>query len=223
MSIFHSVFNIILHLDPATLSAFMKEYGFFAFIVMFLIIFCETGLVITPFLPGDSLIFAVGALVSLKVMAGWPILIALIAAAILGNVLNYRIGRLLSGKIINREKIKFIKMEYIDETHRFFEKYGASTIIITRFMPIIRTFTPFVAGVGEMPYGKFLIYNAIGGTAWACFFFLCGFFFGTIPAVSSHFSMVVMGIILVSLIPAVVIFLRKSLGKRKANIKKSEE
>ena len=214
MSIFHSLVNVILHLNPDTLGQFMNSYGTIAYVVLFLIIFCETGLVVTPFLPGDSLIFAAGTLAAFGVM-GWPALVMLIFAAVLGNMLNYQIGRSLSIKVNKRQKLRLIKTEHIDETKVFFEKYGAATIIITRFMPIIRTFAPFVAGVGEMRYRKFFVYNAIGGIAWATSFFVFGFFFGKIPAVSEHFSLVVIAIVLVSVTPAVVIFLKKAIAKKK--------
>jgi membrane-associated protein len=214
MSIFQSLVNVILHLNPDTLGQFMNSYGTIAYVVLFLIIFCETGLVVTPFLPGDSLIFAAGTLAAFGVM-GWPTLAMLIAAAVLGNMLNYQIGRSLSIQVNGHQKLKFIKTEHIDETKVFFEKYGAATIIITRFMPIIRTFAPFVAGVGEMKYRKFFIYNAIGGITWATSFFVFGFFFGKIPAVSEHFSLVVVAIVLVSLIPAVVLFFKKAIAKNK--------
>lgn len=214
MSIFHSLVNVILHLNPDTLGQFMNSYGTIAYVVLFLIIFCETGLVVTPFLPGDSLIFAAGTLAAFGVM-GWPALVMLIFAAVLGNMLNYQIGRSLSIKVNKRQKLRLIKTEHIDETKVFFEKYGAATIIITRFMPIIRTFAPFVAGVGEMKYRKFFVYNAIGGIAWATSFFVFGFFFGKIPAVSEHFSLVVIAIVLVSVTPAVVIFLKKAIAKKK--------
>jgi membrane-associated protein len=222
MSIIQSLINVILHLNPATLSAFMNEYGVLAYITIFLIIFCETGLVVTPFLPGDSLVFVVGTLAAIHIM-GWPALVMLIFAAILGNMLNYQIGKAFSGRVNKRQKIKFIKMEYIDDTRRFFVKYGALTIIITRFMPIIRTFAPFVAGVGNMPYRKFFTFNALGGIAWASFFYFCGLLFGQIPAVSEHFSFVVVGIVLVSVLPAVVIFLKKAVDRRKTAVKTPEE
>jgi membrane-associated protein len=227
MSILQSLFNVILHLDAKTLGEFMSHYGIYAFIMLFLIIFCETGLVVTPFLPGDSLIFAAGAVAASTLSAnhlmGWPLIIMLMAAAILGNMVNYSIGKTLSERVNKRQKIKFIKMEYIDDTRKFFEKYGALTIIITRFMPIIRTFTPFVAGVGEMKYRRFFTYNAIGGIAWVSFFFSIGYFFGTIPFVQQHFSLVVIGIVLVSVMPAVVIFLKKFIGRRKKEIRTPEE
>ncbi|HEX3027633.1 MAG TPA: DedA family protein [Clostridia bacterium] len=206
MSGIQLVIEVFLHLDKH-LGTFMGQYGVLAYVALFLIIFCETGLVVTPFLPGDSLIFAAGALAAAGIMTPYVVLL-LIAAAILGNTVNYEIGRFLSEKIQRRENIRFIKMEYIDRTHRFFEKYGGITIIITRFVPIIRTFSPFVAGVGKMPYKRFLSFNAIGGISWATLFFVVGYFFGNLPFVKSHFSFIVIGIILVSLLPAVIAFFK---------------
>jgi membrane-associated protein len=206
MATLQFILDVFLHLDKH-LQAFMGQYGLFAYVALFLVIFCETGLVVTPFLPGDSLIFAAGALAATGIMGKWTVLM-LIAAAILGNVVNYEIGRHLSERIQRREKVRFIKQEYLDRTHRFFEKYGGLTIIITRFVPIVRTFAPFVAGVGKMPYRRFLSFNAVGGISWACLFFFGGYFFGNLPAVKNHFSFVVLGIIAISLVPAVVAFFR---------------
>lgn len=214
MSGIQFIIDVFLHLDKH-LSAFMTQYGTPVYILLFLIIFCETGLVVTPFLPGDSLIFASGALAAAGIM-GWGALPMFIAAAILGNIVNYQIGRFLSDKVRSKQQIKFIKREYLDRTQKFFDKHGGATIIITRFMPILRTFSPFVAGVGYMPYRRFLLYNAVGGTSWAIVFFLIGVLFGNMPVVQNHFSLIVIGIIIVSLIPAVVAFLKgkTSSGKK---------
>jgi membrane-associated protein len=195
----------------------MQHYGFAVYIILFIAIFCETGLVITPFLPGDSLIFASGALAAIPGGMSWVALPLFIIAAITGNMLNYQIGHFFSERVRSRKKIRFIKQEYIDRTEKFFDKHGGATIIITRFMPILRTFSPFVAGVGEMPYLRFLLFNAISGISWASAFFLIGLFFGNMPYVSSHFSFIVVGIVFISLIPAVVAFLqsRRSMQTRK--------
>lgn len=194
----------------------MSHYGAFAYVVLFLVIFCETGLVVTPFLPGDSLIFATGALAAKGIM-GWETLILLCIAAVTGNMLNYSIGRFLSERVRGRQKLKLIKQEYIDKTQSFFNKYGGLTIIITRFMPIIRTFTPFVAGVGYMPYGRFMLFNTIGGTAWAAGFFIIGMIFGNIAFVKNHFSLIVVGIVLISVLPAIISFFKaRSAGKKKS-------
>ncbi len=212
MSGIQFLIEIFLHLNEK-LPAFMHNYGGIVYVMLFIIIFCETGLVVTPFLPGDSLIFASGALAASGAMS-WGALALFIVAAITGNMLNYQIGRILSERVQKRQKMRFIRQEYIDKTEKFFEKHGGATIVITRFMPILRTFSPFVAGVGEMSYPRFFIYNAIGGISWATAFFLIGFFFGNMPLVQSHFSLIVIAIVLISLIPAVVAFLKSRTSMR---------
>lgn len=211
MATIQYLMDIFLHIDKH-LSVFMHSYGAVAYVLMFLIIFCETGLVVTPFLPGDSLIFAAGALAAKNIVAPAAILM-FCAAAVLGNMCNYQIGRMLKHRV-EHGHIRFIKKEYLERTHHFFEKYGAVTIIITRFMPIIRTFAPFVAGVGEMPYRKFLLYNLIGGVVWASFFFGVGYFFGNLPFFKAHFSLVVVLIVCISILPAVIGFLKTQFGKK---------
>jgi membrane-associated protein len=163
---------------------------------------------VTPFLPGDSLIFAAGTFAArgdLKV--GWLFLV-LAAAAVIGDTVNYWIGKIIGPKIFHKEKTRFFKKEYLDRTHEFYEKYGAETIIIARFVPIIRTFAPFVAGIGRMSYLKFISYNVIGGVGWVAIFTFGGYFFGNIPFVKNNFSIVIIAIILISLVPAVVEFLK---------------
>lgn len=208
------LFNVFLHLDKY-LGVFMNHYGALAYVMIFLVIFCETGLVVTPFLPGDSLIFASGALAAKHIMAGETVIL-LCAAAIAGNMVNYEIGRFLSDRVRSRQKMRFIKQENIDRTQKFFEKYGGLTIIITRFMPIIRTFTPFVAGVGYMKRPRFWAYNAMGGILWACSFFGIGYFFGNLPFVKNHFSFIVVAIVLVSVLPAVIAFLKAHSSSKKS-------
>lgn len=204
--------DLFLHLDTY-LATFMQQYGTSVYVVLFLMIFCETGLVVTPFLPGDSLIFASGALAATGIM-GWGALPMFMVAAVTGNMLNYQIGRFFSEKVRQRQNLRFIKQENLDRTQEFFDKHGGITIVITRFMPILRTFSPFVAGVGKMPYKRFLLYNTVGGVAWAAVFFLIGYFFGNLPAVRSHFSVVVIAIVVISVIPAVVAYFKsKSAGK----------
>ncbi len=219
MTTLQFLIDVFLHLD-VYLKSFMHTYGAVMYVLMFLVIFCETGLVVTPFLPGDSLIFAAGALVPGGVI-GWPAVFLFMAAAIGGNMLNYQIGHALSDRVTSRQKIRFIKAEYLEKTHRFFEKYGALTVIITRFMPIIRTFAPFVAGVGAMTRKRFYLYNIIGGTLWVCFFFWGGYFFGNLTPVREHFSLVVVGIVVVSVLPAVIAFF-KSHGSRAKRVKTPE-
>lgn len=200
--------DIFLHLDKY-LNVLLGQYNVWAYVVLFVAIFIETGLVVTPFLPGDSLIFATGAIAA----AGGPIftpllLVLLYIAAIGGDSVNYQIGHLLRERIRRREHIRFIKMEYIDRTHAFFQRHGGKTITIARFIPIIRTFAPFVAGVGEMSYPWFLGYNVIGGLAWVSVMFGIGYFFGNISYVKNHFSLVVIAIILISVIPVFVALIK---------------
>jgi membrane-associated protein len=210
--------DVFLHLD-VHLASFMQQYGTSVYVVLFLIIFCETGLVVTPFLPGDSLIFAAGALAATGIVS-WTALPLFMIAAVTGNMLNYQIGLFLSDKVKQRKKMRFINQEDLDRTQKFFDKYGGITIVITRFMPILRTFSPFVAGVGKMSYRRFFLYNTVGGVSWAAVFFFIGYFFGNLPAVKQHFSMVVIAIIFVSVIPAVVAFFKNRKNKKE---KKCEE
>lgn len=204
--------DLFLHLD-SYLNLLLSQYHLAAYVVVFVVIFIETGLVVTPFLPGDSLIFAVGAIAAAGGPVSTPlILLLLYLAAVAGDTVNYQIGRLLREKVQKREHIPLIKTEYIDRTQTFFERNGGKAITIARFIPIIRTFAPFVAGVGRMRYRKFLGYNLAGGISWVTLLFSIGFFFGNISAVKNHFSLVVVAIVLISILPAVVAFLR---NKRK--------
>lgn len=207
--------DVFLHLDKH-LSIYMNEYGIFIYLILFFIIFCETGLVVTPFLPGDSLIFATGALAATGSIQLLPIFILLCIAAIIGDTVNYSIGHFLRDKIVARENIRFIKKEYLDRTSEFFEKHGSFTIIIARFVPIIRTFAPFVAGVGMMSYRKFLSFNAVGGILWVTIALFAGYFFGNIPIVKDNFSIVILGIIAVSLLPIVYTFLKNKMAAKNA-------
>ncbi len=207
--------DFVLHLDKY-LSGLIQTFGIWTYLVLFLVIFCETGLVVTPFLPGDSLIFAAGAFAasgSLKV--GWLFLI-LAAAAVLGDTVNYWIGKKIGPKVFSKEKSRIFKKEYLERTHRFYEKYGVETIIIARFVPIVRTFAPFVAGIGRMSYGRFISYNIIGGIGWVALFTFGGYFFGNIPFVKKNFSLVIIAIILISMIPILWEFLRHRREKKRA-------
>jgi membrane-associated protein len=207
MNSINYIIDLFLHLDTH-LNAITNEYGLLTYLLLFAIVFCETGLMITPFFPGDSLVFATGALAASGSLSVSTLLIVLCLAAIVGDTVNYQMGHLLRNKIENHESIWFIKQEHLDRTHIFFEKYGSKTIIIARFVPIIRTFAPFVAGVGIMPYSKFISYNVIGGIAWVSSFLFGGYFFGNLPVVKDNFSFVILGIIFVSLLPGVIAYIR---------------
>ncbi|MHA3056578.1 DedA family protein [Acinetobacter sp. ANC 4641] len=208
--------NFILHVDQHLLE-FIKEYGIWIYAILFLIIFVETGLVVMPFLPGDSLLFAAGALAaSTGQMDPWLLIGLLFIAAVLGDTLNYHIGRYIGPRIFEMES-RFIKKDHLLKTHVFFEKYGGKTIIIARFMPFIRTFAPFVAGAGRMNYKHFLTFNAIGGFAWVGSFITIGYFFGTRPFVKDNFSHLMLGIIVFSLLPAVIEFVRAKIRSNRAS------
>jgi membrane-associated protein len=201
------LFDLFLHLDKH-LNEIILNYGAFTYLILFLIIFCETGLVITPFLPGDSLLFAAGTFAARGSLDVSLLFFILCAAAVLGDSVNYMLGKYIGPKVFEGEKIKFLKKEHLDRTHAFYEKHGGVTIIIARFIPIIRTFAPFVAGIGSMTYFKFISYNIIGGIAWVALFVFGGYFFGNLPFVKNNFSIVIIAIIIISVMPGVIEFLR---------------
>ena len=210
-----SAIDFFLHLD-VYLGEIISAYGLWTYLILFAIIFAETGFVVTPFLPGDSLIFAAATFAGLGLLNPMLLFILLAFAAILGDSVNYAIGHAIGPRVF-REDVRFLKREYLDRTHAFFEKYGGKTIILARFMPIIRTFAPFVAGVGAMTYGKFLLYNVIGGLLWVGLFTILGYFFGNIPAVQENFTFVILGIIFISILPPIIEFFReRSKAKRLA-------
>src|SRR5512139_258925 len=209
MELINFLIDLFLHLDEH-LSVVIQNYGTWTYILLFLVIFMETGLVVTPFLPGDSLIFAAGTFASPALGSAlniWVLWVLLCAAAILGDTVNYWIGHYIGPRAFSGE-IRFLKKEYLDRTHAFFEKHGGKTIILARFVPIVRTFAPFVAGVGEMTYGHFITYNVIGGVAWVTLFLWMGYFFGNLPFVKEHFSLIVIAIILISVMPMVYELIR---------------
>lgn len=201
------VINLIMNLD-STLGLFIQTYGVWVYLLLFTVIFCETGLVVTPFLPGDSLIFLTGALCGAGVMNPLITFPLLVAAAIFGNICNYTVGRYLGPKILRRDDVRLFKREYLDRTHKLYEQYGSQILIYSRFMPIVRTFTPFVAGVGAMSFLRFQYYNAVGGTAWVAVFLGSGYFLGNLPIVQDNLSIVMSGIVVVSLLPGIVSFIR---------------
>ena len=209
MELLHNFIDFFLHLD-VHLSEIIRNYGVWAYLILFLIIFVETGLVVMPFLPGDSLLFAAGAFAAPQLLANgeqvpgpfniFYLIISLFIAAFLGDTLNYYIGDYFGPKVFRRD-YKFLKREHLLKTQGFYEKHGAKTIIIARFIPIIRTFAPFIAGVGTMKYSRFLAYNIVGGFLWVTGFLLAGYLFGNIPAVKRNFTLVVFAINAVSILP----------------------
>src|SRR3989339_40157 len=204
--------DLFLHLD-VYLGSVIQSYGNWTYLILFLIIFCETGLVVPPILPGDSLLFAIGTFCALGSLDPWKTLALLSAAAILGDTVNYWIGGYIGPKVFHFENSRIFKKEYLRKTHQFYEKYGGKTIIIARFVPIVRTFAPFVAGVGAMTYGKFLVYNVAGGLLWVCSITLAGFFFGNIPVVKNNFTAVILAIVFISVLPGVIEYLRHKKAK----------
>lgn len=194
--------DFILHLD-VHLGEIVSQYGMVAHGILFAIIFAETGFVITPFLPGDSLLFAAGAFAALGSLNLMVLLALLTVAAILGDTVNYWIGHFFGQKIVDNPKFPLVNQNHIDQTQEFYKKHGGKTIILARFVPIVRTFAPFVAGVGKMHYGRFISFNVIGGIIWIFLFTLGGYYFGNIPAVKDNFTLVIFGIILISILPMV--------------------
>lgn len=213
MNLIYKFIDIFLHLDKY-LSQITNQYGTASYLLLFIVIFCETGLVITPFLPGDSLIFAVGALCAKGIFNHVFMFFMISVAAIAGDTVNYHIGHSLRHKVESKQDIRFIKREYLEKTQAFFERHGGKTIIIARFIPIIRTFAPFVSGVGKMSYTRFLSYNAIGGIAWVTIALYSGYFFGNIKVVKENFSIVVIAIVLISAMPAVIAYLKSKYGSK---------
>ncbi|WP_207432985.1 DedA family protein [Sabulibacter ruber] len=212
MELLRQFIDLFLHLDQH-LSQIISDYGTWTYAILFLIIFVETGVVVMPFLPGDSLLFAAGAFAATGVLNIWVLLVLLFIAAFLGDTLNYLIGDYFGPKVFRRD-YRFLKREYLLKTQAFYEKHGGKTIIFARFIPIIRTFAPFVAGVGTMKYGKFLSYNIIGGLLWVVGFTVAGFVFGNIPAVKKNFSFVIFGIILISVIPPIIELVKQKMSPR---------
>jgi membrane-associated protein len=197
-----SILDLFIHLDQH-LSRVISEYGTWTHFILFLIVFCETGLVVTPLLPGDSLLFAAGTFAALGSLDLWLIVLLLIVAAILGDTVNYWVGAYLGPRAF-RSNSRWLRQEYLDRTHAFYEKHGGKTIILARFIPIIRTFAPFVAGVGVMSYPRFITYNVVGAVLWVGLFVLGGYFFGNIPTVRENFTLVILAIIVISVVPVVI-------------------
>jgi membrane-associated protein len=207
MESFKVLFEILLHLDKY-LDLAIRNYGIWTYAILFLIIFLETGLVVTPFLPGDSLLFAAGTFAALGSLDAWLLIISLSLAAIAGDTVNYWIGYVVGPRVFTQEKSRFLNKEHLNRTHRFYEKYGGKTIILARFIPIIRTFAPFVAGIGSMTYRRFILYNISGGIAWVALLVLGGYKFAKFPVVKQNFSLVIFAIIFISILPGIIEYLR---------------
>ncbi len=208
MEFLKTVFDFVIHID-VHLSAIIQAYGIWTYLILFLIIFCETGLVVTPLLPGDSLLFAAGTFAAKGDLNVMWLFILLSIAAILGDTANYWIGDYIGPKIFHKENVRFLNKEYLERTHRFYEKHGGKTIIIARFIPIIRTFAPFVAGIGSMTYSHFIVYNVAGGILWVALFIFGGYYFGNLPVVRQNFTLVIVAIIIISVLPGVIEYIRQ--------------
>lgn len=213
MELIAQYIDLIMHLDRH-LDLIIRQCGFWTYLLLFLVIFCETGLVITPILPGDSLLFMCGAFAARGSLSLSSLMIIFSIAAIAGDTVNYWIGYWLGPNTLQKKNPRWIKKEYLDRTHEFYEKYGGKTIILARFVPIVRTFAPFVAGIGSMRYGYFILYNITGGIAWIIFFVLGGYFFGELPIIKRNFTVVIMAIIIISVMPGVIEFLRQRASRK---------
>lgn len=215
MELINFFIDFVLHLDRH-LAEIVGAYGSLTYVILFVIVFLETGVVVTPILPGDSLLFAAGAVSALGALNPWWLFVLLSAAAIIGDTVNYWIGHLVGPKVFNKEGSRWFKKEYLEKTHRFYEKYGGKTIIIARFVPIVRTFAPFVAGVGAMTYWRFILYNIVGGLAWTTTFIFGGYYFGNIPVVKRNFSIVIVTIVILSVMPGVIEYIK---ARRESKLK----
>jgi membrane-associated protein len=216
MDLILKIVDFVLHVD-VYLNDIIARYGAWTLALLFVVIFMETGVVVTPFLPGDSLIFAAATFAARGALNPWVMFILISLAAVAGDTANYWIGHRVGARAYTGE-VKWIKKEYMERTHAFFEKHGGKTIFLARFVPIIRTFAPFVAGVSQMPYGFFLRWNIIGGVTWVATFTLLGYFFGNIPFVQKNFELVIIAIIVISVIPAVVEGLKARQDLRKPKV-----
>ena len=208
-----SLIDFVLHIDQHLIEL-TQTYGLWIYAILFLIVFCETGLVVTPFLPGDSLLFAAGAVAALGGMNVHIAAALLLAAAVIGDAVNFAIGKYFGEKLFAKPDSRVFKREYLDKTHAFYEKYGGKTIILARFVPIVRTFAPFVAGMGNMHYGRFIRYNIIGALMWVGLLTYAGYFFGELPVVKNNFGLVVIGILVVSVLPMAVEIAKAKWGRK---------
>lgn len=214
MEFIKEIIDVFLHVDKY-LGIIIQNFGMGSYLLLFVIVFAETGLVVTPFLPGDSLLFAAGAFAAKGSFSLFWVFVTLAAAGIVGDSVNYAVGKFFGMKLFHNENSRVFKKEYLDRTHRFYDKHGGKTIILARFIPIVRTFAPFVAGIGKMNYLHFLIYNVSGALLWVTIFVIGGFYFGNMPYVEKNFSMVILVIIVISILPGVVEFLRHRRNSRR--------
>lgn len=216
------IIDFILNIDKHMVEI-VNQYHLWTYAILFLIIFCETGLVVTPFLPGDSLLFVAGAIAALgdSPLNIHLMVLIVFAAAFLGDSCNYVIGRFFGERLFRNPDSKIFKRSYLEKTHRFYDKYGGKTIIIARFVPIVRTFAPFVAGMGKMNYTYFIIYNAVGGAAWVVIFCYVGYFFGDLPFVQDNLKLLIVAIILISILPAVVEVVRAKVKSSRRSVKQA--
>lgn len=217
MAAIEKFIDVILHLDKY-LNVLIQNYGIWTYGILFLIIFAETGLVVTPFLPGDSLLFALGALAATDSLNIFFLFILLCTAAVLGDTVNYSIGAKFGEKVLPKDDKFFYKKEYLERTKEFYSKHGKKTIILARFMPIVRTFAPFVAGIGQMSYPTFFAYNIIGGISWISILLFAGYFFGQVPVVKNNFTIVIFAIILISFVPMLIEYLRQRHKKKAGDL-----
>jgi membrane-associated protein len=220
MEAFKYAVDFVLHLNDH-LGELVQNYGPWVYLILFLIVFCETGLVVTPFLPGDSLLFAVGALCGTGALDLTTCIVLLLIAAILGDTVNYWIGHWVGPKVFHYQKSRWLNPKHLERTHAFMEKYGGKAIIFARFAPILRTFAPFVAGIGRMTYARFMMYNVVGGIAWVLGFLLVGYFFGGLEVVKRNFTLIILAIIVISFIPPFLEFYRHWKESRRAAAQKS--
>ncbi len=216
MEFIFQIVDFILHIDRY-MNIIIQQFGLWSYLLLFIVVFCETGLVVTPFLPGDSLLFAAGAFAAIGAFDVTLLILVLSAAAILGDTANYWIGYFIGPRVFHKENVRFLNKRHLERTHEFYEKHGGKTIILARFIPIIRTFAPFVAGVGKMTYWRFITYNIAGGIAWPIIFVLSGYFFGNLPIVKRYFTLVIVAIIIISVLPIVYEVIRIRLETARLN------
>ncbi len=215
MELIKDFIDFILHID-AHLVELVSRYGTFSYVILFAIVFCETGLVVTPFLPGDSLLFAIGALSAKGALDVYTAAILLMLAAIIGDSTNYWIGYFVGPKVFRSESSRWLNRKHLERTNQFYEKYGVKTVVIARFMPIVRTFAPFVAGIGRMYYPRFLLFSVLGSILWIGLFVTAGYMFGNIPVVKRNFTLVILAIIFLSILPALIEFARERRSRKPA-------